>query len=79
MAIEFNCPYCHEPHRLKNEYAGKRALCKNPGCRQVVVIPKPADDKPPRSAADLEAAALSALSDETLAIDRKPQPIRSSP
>src|SRR5579872_3354371 len=66
MAIEFNCPHCLYPYKLKDEFAGKRATCKNPDCRQVIVIPKPVtnpEDQMP-SAAELEAAALSALNDE---------------
>jgi hypothetical protein len=39
MAIVFNCPNCQFPYRLKDELAGKRATCKNPDCRQVIVIP----------------------------------------
>src|SRR5262249_37088365 len=41
MAIEFNCPHCAEPYRLKDELAGKRATCKNKNCRQVIVGPPP--------------------------------------
>jgi hypothetical protein len=66
MAIDFNCPHCLHPYKLKDEFAGKRATCKNPDCRQVIVIPKPdavPEDQRP-SAADLEAAALSALNDD---------------
>ncbi|HEV3437838.1 MAG TPA: hypothetical protein VG122_10790 [Gemmata sp.] len=68
MAIEFNCPHCQHFYRLNDTFAGKRATCKNPDCRQVITIPKPVtvpEDHPMRSAAELEAAALSALSDES--------------
>ncbi len=58
MAIEFNCPHCQLPYKLKDEFAGRKATCKNPDCRQQITIPKPP------SAAELEAAALSALSEE---------------
>lgn len=61
MAIEFDCPHCGHHYRLKDELAGKAAACKN--CRQKIVIPQPVaipDDDPP---ADLEAAAVAALSD----------------
>jgi hypothetical protein len=67
MAIVFDCPHCRHPYRLKDEFAGKRATCKNPDCRQVIVIPQPstngalAPDLPP---AEVEAAALSALAEE---------------
>src|SRR5437870_2886835 len=65
MAIVFDCPHCREPYKLRDEYAGKRATCKNPDCRQVIVIPQPSTNgalAPPP--ADVEAAALSALADE---------------
>jgi hypothetical protein len=64
MAIVFNCPYCHEEYNLKDEFAGRTATCRNPDCRQKIVIPKPtvSDDTPPP--ADVEAAALAAWSDE---------------
>ena len=58
MAIEFNCPHCKDPYRLKDEFAGRKATCKNPDCRQQITIPAP------HSAAELEAAAHSALADE---------------
>src|SRR5580698_4340541 len=64
MAIDFNCPHCYFPYKLKDEFAGKRATCKNPDCRQIITIPKPAEVHVP-SAAELEAAALSALNDES--------------
>jgi hypothetical protein len=67
MAIEFNCPHCQHFYRLNDAFAGKRATCKNPDCRQVITIPKPVtvpDDPQMPSAAELEAAALSALADE---------------
>lgn len=67
MAIEFNCPHCLYTYKLKDEFGGKRATCKNPDCRQVIAIPKPItgpEDQLP-SAADLEAAALSALNEDT--------------
>ena len=67
MAIEFHCPYCDHEYKLKDEFAGKKATCKNPNCRQVIVIPKPVtvpDSTPLPSAEELEAAALSALSDD---------------
>jgi hypothetical protein len=67
MAIEFNCPHCQHPYRLPDKYAGKPAKCKNPDCRQLITIPSPItipEDAPKRTAAELEAAALSALSDD---------------
>lgn len=84
MAIVFNCPQCNHPYRLPEKLAGKRATCKNPDCRKVIVIPQPSptpglsiaelggivpeesgkDQTPlPSNPADVEAAALAALSD----------------
>jgi hypothetical protein len=73
MAIEFNCPHCVTPYKLKDELAGKKATCKNPGCRQVITIPalratvpptaKPALKLSPPKPEDIEAAALAALAD----------------
>ncbi len=47
MAIEFNCPHCAIPYRLKDELAGKKAACKNPDCRQVFNVPAPKATVPP--------------------------------
>lgn len=58
MAIEFECPHCKHQYRLKDELAGRKATCKNADCRQQITIPVPP------SAAELEAAAHSALADE---------------
>lgn len=84
MAIKFNCPQCNLAYRLPEQLAGKRATCKNPDCRKVIVIPQPSptaglsiaelggivpeengkDQTPlPSDPADVEAAALAALSD----------------
>ncbi len=83
MAIVFNCPQCDHPYKLKDEFAGKRATCKNPDCRQVITIPAAIDhglrisdlggilpedaeknaSPAPQTPADVEAAALAALSD----------------
>jgi hypothetical protein len=41
MAIVFDCPHCKTNYRLKDEFAGKTATCKNPNCRKVIPIPKP--------------------------------------
>ncbi len=40
MAIEFNCPHCLTSYRLKDEFAGKKATCKNQNCRKVLVVPQ---------------------------------------
>lgn len=73
MAIEFNCPHCVTPYKLKDELAGKKATCKNPSCRQVITIPalratvpptaKSPPKPPPPRPEDIEAAALAALAD----------------
>ena len=41
MPIEFNCPYCAMGYRLKDEFAGRPATCKNPECRKKITIPQP--------------------------------------
>jgi hypothetical protein len=67
MAIVFNCPHCLFAYRLKDEFGGKQAKCKNPECRQLITIPKAItipDDGPRLSEAEAEAAALAALNDE---------------
>jgi len=58
MAIVFDCPHCKYPYKLKDELAGRKATCKNPDCRQQITIPSPP------SAAELEAAAHSALAED---------------
>jgi len=66
MAIAFNCPHCLFAYRLKDEFGGKQAKCKNPECRQLITIPKAitiAEDAK-LSEAEAEAAALAALADE---------------
>jgi hypothetical protein len=76
MAIEFNCPHCQHAYRLPDKFAGKAAKCKNPDCRQLITIPAPItipdDVASMPSAAELEAAALSALADETPKPDEAP-------
>jgi len=39
MSIEFSCPACNKPYRLKDELAGKTARC---GCGQQLKVPAPA-------------------------------------
>jgi hypothetical protein len=70
MAIVFNCPYCATPYNLKDEYAGKKATCRNGMCRKVITVPQAGNGAPstngaapPAPPVDVEAAALSALAD----------------
>jgi tetratricopeptide (TPR) repeat protein len=39
MPINFNCPNCHKPLRVKDELAGKKGPC--PHCKQLVTVPRP--------------------------------------
>ncbi|HZY87187.1 MAG TPA: hypothetical protein VFE78_20290, partial [Gemmataceae bacterium] len=40
MPINFNCPHCHKPLKVKDELAGKKGPC--PVCKKPLVVPKPA-------------------------------------
>src|SRR5207302_272980 len=76
MAIEFNCPHCRHLYRLPDTLAGKRATCKNAQCRQVIVVPSPATVPPTAPPPiDVEAAALSALSDEPVQEKAPPEKV----
>src|SRR5262245_1510333 len=63
MAIVFDCPHCKTNYRLRDEFGGKTATCKNPNCRKVIPIPMP---KTPGGVnpQDLDAYAAAAFSDE---------------
>jgi len=61
MAIVFDCPHCKTNYRLRDEFGGKTATCKNPNCRKVIPVPLP---KGPLRQADLDALAAAAFSDE---------------
>jgi hypothetical protein len=65
MAIVFDCPHCKTNYRLKDEFAGKTATCKNPGCRKVITIPKPTAATATPKKIDVEALAAAAFSDES--------------
>lgn len=69
MAIEFNCPHCKTHYRLKDEFGGKTATCKNPDCRKVIPIPK-ASGSLPSAPADLDAIAAAAFADEVAKADK---------
>src|SRR5436309_15287527 len=58
MPINFNCPNCHKPLRVKDELAGKKGPC--PHCKKLVTVPKPAaapSTPLPKPAAGPQAAA----------------------
>lgn len=63
MTIDFQCPHCHHPYRLKDELAGKRATCKNPSCRKVFTIPASLQRE------EIEKLALLALADDSPAVE----------
>src|SRR6188474_111721 len=71
MAIVFDCPHCKTNYRLKDEFAGKTATCKNPNCRKVIPIPKPvgvgASSKLVAKPVDVDAIAAAAFLDEPAA------------
>ncbi len=48
--IEFSCPSCSKTHRVKDEFAGKKAKCKECGS----AMPIPAADAPPSVATSAE-------------------------
>jgi ribosomal protein S27E len=64
MAIEFDCPHCKTHYRLKDEFGGKTATCKNPDCRKVIPIPKPTGPVMSATPADLDAIAAAAFAEE---------------
>src|SRR6478672_10661541 len=64
MAIEFDCSHCKTHYRLKDEFGGKTATCKNPACRKVIPIPMPKKPGLAAAPADLDALAAAAFSDE---------------
>ena len=70
MAIVFNCPHCATNYRLKDEFGGKTATCKNPNCRKVIPIPKPSGNGAVVPPADLDALAAAAFSDEPAKADK---------
>src|SRR5262249_2526962 len=63
MAIVFDCPHCKTNYRLRDEFGGKTATCKNPNCRKVIPIPMP---RTPVAVSphDLDAMAAAAFSDQ---------------
>jgi predicted negative regulator of RcsB-dependent stress response len=70
MAIEFNCPHCKTHYRLKDEFGGKTATCKNPDCRKIIPIPKSGGRFLASAPADLDAIAAAAFADEAAKADK---------
>ncbi len=62
MTINFNCPHCQKPLKVKEELGGKKAKC--PRCQKALVIPEPTPTVPQ---VDVEALAAAALTDEPAA------------
>jgi hypothetical protein len=56
--IPTSCRHCLKAYRVKAEFAGKTVKCPNPACQKPMPVPVP------KSAAEVEAAALRALSEE---------------
>ncbi len=73
MAIVFDCPHCKTNYRLKDEYAGKTATCKNPNCRKVIPIPEPAAPVRSSKKVDVDALAAALFSDEN--VDKQGAPV----
>ena len=44
MPIEFQCPNCQAPYRVKDEHAGKKTQCKK--CNNAIEIPAPTRELP---------------------------------
>lgn len=40
--IQFNCPHCHNPLRVRTTAAGKSVACPNSACRKVILVPQQA-------------------------------------
>src|SRR5947207_7707850 len=57
MTIQFQCPHCRQPYKVRDDLAGKKVTCKE--CKKVVTVPAPAVDH-----AVLDHLAVSALADE---------------
>jgi hypothetical protein len=76
MAIEFDCPNCKTHYRLKDEFGGKTATCKNPNCRKIIPIPKPTGAVLATTPADLDALAAAAFADEPAKADKAEEMIQ---
>jgi hypothetical protein len=72
MAIVFDCPHCKTNYRLKDEFAGKTATCKNPNCRKIIPIPQPTTPVGAAKKLDVDALAAALFSDEMTATQAGP-------
>lgn len=74
MAIVFDCPHCKINYRLKDEFAGKTATCKNPKCRKQIPIPKLVGaGTSAKKSVDVDAIAAAAFSDEPVQDEAGPE------
>jgi hypothetical protein len=74
MPINFNCPHCQKPLKVKDELAGKKGPC--PACKKLLTVPQPAaapkaaappppapNGSPAPAPADVEAEAAALFAD----------------
>ncbi len=69
MPIQAQCPHCQKAYRLKDEAAGKKAICQNPECRKPFIVdaiplpPRAKSPKPKIAKRDAEAMAAAAYAE----------------
>jgi hypothetical protein len=86
MPINFHCPHCHKPLKVKDEQAGKKGPC--PACKKILTIPRATAAPPPpappattngppppapAAAVDVEAAAAALFADAPAKAEAAPQ------